>query len=124
VPFAAGDERLRVVGVADEGQRAVEAGAAVGLAGQAFEQQGVVALVGLGLAGEARRQHAGRAAEDVDAQPGVVGQGRQAGGAGGVAGLGDGVLDEAGWGSSASLTLKADCGSTSMPSGASRRRVP
>ena len=98
MPFAAGDDGLRVVGVAHQRQRAVEAGVAVGLAGQAFEQQGVVAGVGLGLAGEARRQHAGGAAEDVDAQPGVVGEGRQAGGAGGVAGLGDGVLDEAGVG--------------------------
>ena len=98
VPFAAGNDGLWVVGMADEDQRAVEAGAAVGLAGQAFEEQGVVAGVGLGFAGEARRQHARRAAEGVDAQPGVVGEGRQAGGAGGVAGLGDGVLDEAGVG--------------------------
>ena len=74
LPAALGDQRLGVVGVADEHDDAVIVCAAVGSILQQRDELRVVALVGLRLAGKPRRMHAGLAVEGRDADPGVVGQ--------------------------------------------------
>ena len=65
---------------------------AVGDTGEVGDQPRVVAFVGLRLSGVARRKDAGRAAQGGDAEPGIVGQGRQAGEPGGMARLGYGYV--------------------------------
>ena len=62
------------------------------------DQLYIVARIGFRFAGVARRQHAGRAAQRRHAQPRIVGQRRQPGGAGAMARLGERVLDEGGMG--------------------------
>ena len=94
MPFAVGDQRLRVVGVADEGPGRVEIGAAVGLPA-GVRAAALLRWSDLGSPAK-RADSTPGAAEGVDAQPGIVGQAGRPGGAGGVAGLGDGVFDEAG----------------------------
>ncbi|MNF72822.1 hypothetical protein D3C84_548060 [compost metagenome] len=93
-PFA--EDRQRVFGVPQQGQAADELGAALGLRhiAQHLEQLGVVRRVALAI-GVARRVDAGRAAQGIHRQAGVVGECWQAGNPGGVTGLEDGVLDEA-----------------------------
>ena len=94
MPFAFGDQRLRVTGVPDEYDDGDEVGRPVGVAAQFGKQLGIVAGVGFGVAGVACRMHPRRAAECANAQAGVVGECRQAAMLRGVAGLGQGVLDE------------------------------
>ena len=97
VPAAFGDQRLRVLRVAQQHDRGVEVRAAafIGHVAQRVEQLGDVRPRVAVAAGVARRVQAGRAAECVHAQAGVVGQRRQPGRARGVARLAQGVLDEA-----------------------------
>ncbi|MNS95656.1 hypothetical protein D3C72_1299240 [compost metagenome] len=95
VPQAFAQNRQRVVGMAHQCQDADELCAALGFRHvfQRFEQLGVVRRVTLAV-GIARRVDARRAAEEIHRQARIVGQGRQAGNACGVARLEDGVLDE------------------------------
>ena len=65
VPFAFGDDRLRVVGVADEDDQRNEVRTPIGLSGEVGEQLFVVARIGFGFAGVARRIDARRAAEAI-----------------------------------------------------------
>ena len=51
MPFAFGNDRLRIVGAAAEHEQADEVGATVGLAGQVGEQLFVVAGIRFRLAG-------------------------------------------------------------------------
>ena len=79
-----------------EGRRAGEVGAPVlfGDVAELVEEEpevGAVVAVGAGPAGG---EDAGGAAEDVDAEAGVVGDGREAGGLGEGVGLEEGVLGE------------------------------
>ena len=94
VPFAFGDQRLRVFGVAHQHDDRDKMGAPVRVAAEIGEQLFIVAGVGFRLAGIACRIDAGGAAERGDAQAGIVGQGRQAGQLGGMAGFGQRVFDE------------------------------
>jgi hypothetical protein len=94
MPFAFGDDRLRIVGMAHQHQHGDVVCAAIGDPGKVGQQLRVVARVGFRLAAIAGGEDARCAAQRRDAQAGVVGQRRQPGQAGGVAGLGDGVLDE------------------------------
>ena len=94
VPFAFGDDRLRIVGAPAEYQHADEVGAAVVLPGEVGEQLFVIAGVRFRFAGIAGRDHAGGATQGAHAEAGIVGQGRQAAVLRGVAGLGQGVFDK------------------------------
>ena len=79
VPFAFGNNRLRVVGGPNQHQDTGKMGAPVVLASQIGEQFGIVARIRFRFAGIACRVDARRAAEGGDAEAGVVGQRRQAG---------------------------------------------
>ncbi len=67
VPFAFGDDGLRIVGMADEDEDANVMGAPVGLAGQIGGQFRVVAVVGFRFPGIARGMDPRLAAESMDA---------------------------------------------------------
>jgi hypothetical protein len=99
-PDALGDERPRIVRVAQEHHDAGVIGASV--LAQIQENLLVVARVALFAAARApgviSRVHAGLAAERVDAKARVVGERRQPGGAAGVARLGERVLEKGGVG--------------------------
>ena len=98
VPFAAGNDGLGRRRGGRGPARSRSGRVRLGLAGQAFEETGTL-LRASDLGSPAKCATARLARHrGVDAQPGVVSEGQQAGGAGGVAGLGDGVLDEAGVG--------------------------
>ena len=94
---ADGHQGFRIVGAAQCDQGAHQRGAAVVDAGHLLEQCPDVVGIALRIA-EARRVvggvDAGQAAEGIDAQSGVVGDGRQAGGGRGMARLRQRVLDE------------------------------
>ena len=95
-PHAFGDQRLRVVGVAQQREHADEArGAAfVRHVAQRIQQFGDIRGVVAVTARVARAVQTRRAVQRIDAQTGIVGQRRQAGGARGVTRLEDRVLDE------------------------------
>ena len=67
VPFAFGNDRLRVVGMAHENDQRDKVGASVGLPSKVGKQLFVVAGVRLGFAGIACRINAGGTAEGFDA---------------------------------------------------------
>ena len=95
MPQAFADDRQRVVGVTHQGQAADELGRALCVRNvlQRGQQLGIVRRIALAV-GVACRVDARRTAEGVDRQAGIIGQRRQAGDAGGVARLENGVLDE------------------------------
>ena len=83
-PDAFGDQRLRIVGVAQQHEHADEVRAALRRRARRCKRAQQLVDVGRGvavLAGVARRVQAGRAVERIDAQAGIVGQRGQAGGA-------------------------------------------
>jgi len=96
VPLALGDERLRIVRVAQEHDNAVVVGAAVRVRRQRLDQQRIVALVGTRLACVSRRPDSRGTAQRLGADAGVVRERRKARRARGVARLGEGILDERG----------------------------
>jgi hypothetical protein len=97
VPQALADERTGIVLRTHQGQYRHVPGAAVRHALQLANQQRIVGLVGLFAAvhlGVARGVHARRAVQRGHAQPRIVRQGRQAGQAAGMAGLGQRIFDK------------------------------
>jgi hypothetical protein len=93
VPLAFGDQRLRVVGVADEDDDRDEMGGAVGVGAELGKQFFIVALVRFRLAGVTGGINARRAAERRDADARIIGQRRQARKFGCMPRLGQGVLE-------------------------------
>src|SRR5690606_18366370 len=97
LPGALADQGGGVQVVAHQHQQALEAGAPLGLGntGEHLQQLAIVVRIcGLG-AGKARRVDARGAVQIVHLQARVIGNGGQAGGLGGVAGLEEGILDKA-----------------------------
>src|SRR4029079_5953570 len=95
VPAAVDQQRLGIVAVTTRRGHAIVVRAAVGNAAEIGDEPRVVAPVRARLAGIARRLHAGRSAQRLDADAGIVGQCRQPGAAAGMTRLGQRVLDEA-----------------------------
>lgn len=100
LPAGLADDGGGIVGVAHVDQHAPEAGALEILGGpfQLAQQLVDVLLVAGTGAGKTGGVDAGAAVQQIHFQAGVVGNRRQAGDAGGVAGLDDGILDEGGAG--------------------------
>ena len=94
VPRALGDDRLRIVGRANQHEHAVVVRASIVDVAQVGDQARVVARVGLRLAGVARADHAGRTAKRRHADTRVVGERRQLRVRARVTRLGQRVLDE------------------------------
>ena len=114
LPGALTDQRRGIFGMAQIDQHALEARGALGFGDireirEQFEQIGLVRSARTGIAG---RVDAGRAAQCIDLQPRVVGDGRQSAVTRRVARLEDGVLDEGQAGllglGDAVLALRAD----------------
>ena len=123
VPRALGDHRLGIVGVAHEHQHAVVVRAAVGDVRAARRSASRCCARRTRLAGVARAVHAGRAVQRVDADARIVGERRQLRVRARVARLGERVLDERRRAARRRRRCRARaCATTSMPSGASRRR--
>ena len=96
VPDPFRDHWPRIERRAHQSDDAIVMRAAIGLIVEHLQELAIVALVGSGQAGEARRMHPRRAVQRHGANAGIVGQRRQLRTAAGVARLGQRVLNERG----------------------------